>query len=386
MNSASATARDPDGKNEAMPVITSAWTRAAVAAIREDGARLPVLTAATIGPVVPGLDLWDMWQIEDADGATLMRDGRAWWFFLAAPREGDPELRHDRARIHLLSHGADGWRDHGPALPDNATPGSREWSGSARLAADGETLTLYFTAAGDRHGGPRFAQRLFEMRSRLIVSADGARCEGWGAPVEMIVADGHWYARADQDAPVGGGILGFRDPGYVRDPADGSEYVLFTGSAGQDHAAGVIGAARRDGDDWTLLPPLIAAPAVNSELERAHIIVRDGRYYLFWSTQGRRFAEGLVAPTGLYGMVADRLLGPYRPVNGTGLVAGNPASAPFQAYCWWVTAEGTVASFIDYPGTDDPHAASPHARRARFGGVAAPFFRLRFAGDAVTFG
>ncbi len=295
-------------------------------------------------------------------------------------------MRHDRARIHLLSHGGDGWRDHGPALPDGATPGSREWSGSARLATDGETLTLYFTAAGDRNGGPRFAQRLFEVRGRLVIEADSARCEGWDTPVEIFKADGDWYAPADQDAPVDGGILGFRDPGFVRDPADGQDYMLFTGSAARDGKTGVIGVARRDGDRWTLLPPLLEAPDVNSELERAHIIVRDGRYYLFWSTQGRRFAAGLFAPTGLYGMVADRLLGPYRPLNGTGLVAGNPEQAPFQAYCWWVTAEGDVASFVDYPGLEDPHAATPEARRTRFGGVAAPFFQLRFDGDAVTIG
>lgn len=367
-------------------MVTSIWTRTAVAAIGAEDARLPVLGAAAIGPVVAGLDLWDMWQIEDAAGATLTRHGRTYWFFLAVPRAGDPELRHDRARIHLLSHGGDGWRDHGPALPDGATPGSREWSGSARLTADGETLTLYFTAAGDRNGGPRFAQRLFEVRGRLVIEADSARCEGWDTPVEIFTADGDWYARADQDAPVDGGILGFRDPGFVRDPADGQDYMLFTGSAARDGKTGVIGVARRDGDRWTLLPPLLEAPDVNSELERAHIIVRDGRYYLFWSTQGRRFAAGLFAPTGLYGMVADRLLGPYRPLNGTGLVAGNPEQAPFQAYCWWVTAEGDVASFVDYPGLEDPHAATPEARRTRFGGVAAPFFQLRFDGDAVTIG
>ncbi|WP_010183463.1 glycoside hydrolase family 68 protein [Sphingomonas sp. PAMC 26605] len=367
-------------------MVTSIWTRTAVAAIGAEDARLHVLREAAIGPVVAGLDLWDMWQIEDATGATLARHGRTYWFFLAVPRAGDPELRHDHARIHLLSHGGDGWRDHGSALPDGATPGSREWSGSARLAPDGETLTLYFTAAGDRQGGPRFAQRLYAIRGRLVIDPDSARCDDWSTPVETVVADGHWYACADQDAPVDGGILGFRDPGYVRDPADGQEYLLFTGSAVTDGKTGVIGIARRDAAQWTLLPPLLEAPDVNSELERAHVIVRNGRYYLFWSTQGRRFAEGLVAPTGLYGMVADQLLGPYRPVNGTGLVAGNPEQAPFQAYCWWVTAEGDVASFIDYPGSDDPHAATPEARRARFGGVAAPFFQLRFDGDAVTIG
>ncbi|RZM06642.1 MAG: CocE/NonD family hydrolase, partial [Sphingomonas sp.] len=82
-------------------------------------------------------------------------------------------------------------------------------------------------------------------------------------------------------------IKGFRDPGYFRDPADGAEYLLFVGSAGWLDAIfdGVIGAARREGDRWVLTPPLIEAVGTNSEMERPHIVVADGRYYLFWSTQ-----------------------------------------------------------------------------------------------------
>jgi levansucrase len=366
------------------PILDS-WSPPALGAIRPEQ-QLPVLTPDAWHPAIPHLDLWDMWQVADAEGRTLIREGREWWFFLAVPRQDDPEARHDLARIHLVSHGDGSWRDHGPAFPDGFTPGSREWSGSARLHADGTTLLMAFTAAGDRDGGPRFRQRLFECQGRLVIAGHEARCEGWSPPVETVAADGDWYARADQSAPVGGGIKGFRDPGLFRDPADGRDYLLFTGSAGQGSEAfdGVIGLARRDGGGWTLLPPLLSAIGTNSELERPHIVAQGGRLYLFWSTQGRRFAPGIAAPTGLYGMVADRLDGPWRPLNGSGLVAGNPPAAPYQAYCWWVTGDGQVLSFVDYAGKGDPHAASVAERRARFGGTPAPFFRLRFAGDRVT--
>ncbi|SUJ21767.1 Levansucrase [Sphingomonas paucimobilis] len=117
-----------------------------------------------------------------------------------------------------------------------------------------------------------------------------------------MAADGHHYIVANQAEPENGGIKGFRDPGYFRDPADGSEYLLFVGSAGWVEEAfdGVIGVARRVDGQWVLQPPLIEALDVNSELERPHIILRNGLYYCFWSTQAKRFAPGLSAPTGLY--------------------------------------------------------------------------------------
>ena len=313
--------------------------------------------------------------------------GRAYWFFLAAPRLADPDLRHDQARIRLLSHSADGWRDHGAAFPDGFTPGSREWSGSAVLGADGVSLTMYFTAAGSR-GGPRtFEQRLFECRSRLGVADGIARIGSWSIPEESVAADGAFYDRADQAGPVGGRIKGFRDPGYFRDPADGAEYLSFVGSAGWTDVAddGVVGLARRTADGWALLPPPVTAIGVNNELERPHIIARDGLYYLFWSTQAARFSPACQAGvSGLYAMVAEAMAGPWRPVNGTALVAGNPPEEPYQAYCWWVTGELDVISFVDAWGLQggDP-LADPVLRRARFGGTVAPWFRLAIDGDRI---
>ncbi|MET4896638.1 glycoside hydrolase family 68 protein [Sphingomonadaceae bacterium jetA1] len=371
-----------------MTLTPAHWSADALAGIAAQAdARLPILTAADVVPILPGHDLWDMWPIAYADGRTAFLAGRSWWFFLATPRFDDPETRHDAARIRLTSHGADGWRDHGVTFPDGFTPGSREWSGSAVLGEDDATLTLYFTASGRRDGPHTFEQRLFETTGRFMLDGEHARLEGWSTPVESVAADGHHYIVANQAEPENGGIKGFRDPGYFRDPADGTDYLLFTGSAGwvNQPRDGVIGVARRERGRWMLRPPLIDALGVNSELERPHIILRDGRYYCFWSTQAKRFAPGIGAPTGLYAMVAERMAGPWRPVNGTGLVAANPAEEPTQAYCWWVTGEGQVISFVDYWGLEGRDAAAdPVLRRARFGGTAAPWFRLDFAGDRVT--
>jgi levansucrase len=367
------------------PEIPTPWTAAqAGRAADQPAAALPIITAADVVPIVADHDLWDMWQIAGADGRTVVVDGRSWWFFLATPRFADPDDRHDAARIRLTSHGADGWRDHGDAFPDGFTPGSREWSGSAVLDDDGVTLTMYFTASG-RKGGPRtFEQRLFETRGRF---ANG-RVGDWSIPIESIVADGATYLRADQAAAVDGRIKGFRDPGYFRDPADNAEYLLFSGSAGwvDDVHDGIVGIARRASSDdaWILAPPLVDAIGVNSELERPHIVLHDGLYYLFWSTQAKRFADGLGAPTGLYGMVASDMAGPWRPLNGSGLVAANPPAEPYQGYCWWVTGEADVISFVDFWGLAGKPLDDAAARRTYFGGTAAPWFRLALQGDTAT--
>ncbi len=343
---------------------------------------LPVIGPADVVPIVEGRDLWDMWQLRLADGATAILDGRTYWFFLAAPRFEDLDQRHDHARIRLLSHGPDGWRDHGNALPDGFSPGSREWSGSAVLS-DRETVSLYFTAAGRREGGPYCEQRLFGAQGRLVRSGDAARIEDWTPPRELFAADGTFYAPAREQAATGGMILGFRDPGYFRDPADSRDYILFTGSAAgaSDPYDGVIGIARRDGDVWTPLPPLVEALGVAKELERPHIIAHERRYYLFWCTPASRFAPGISARTGLYGMVADRLAGPWRPLNGSSLVIANPPAEPNQAYSWWVTGELDVVSFVDRWGLSEGRVLTNHRQ---FGGTIAPTARLRLDGDRAA--
>ena len=341
----------------------TAWTAGQVERIT--AAPLPApppITALDAAPVIPGLFLWDLWPVQHRDGRVAVVAGAELWLALSAPATPDPVKRHDRARIRLLVHDGAGWSDLGDALPDGLSPGSREWSGSAIL--DGNRLTLFFTAAGRRgEAGISYEQRLFAVTARLD---DGHRLSDWSVPVEAVRSDGIVYHPAQQDDGVVGTIKAFRDPAYFRDPADGAEYLLFTGSLAASPSAfnGAIGLAQRVGGAWTLLPPLLHADTVNNELERPHVVVHKGHYYLFWSTQASVFAPGITAPTGLYGMVAERLLGPYVPLNGSGLVLANPAAAPSQSYSWLVLADLRVASFIDL--LDD----------GAFGGVPGPMRHL----------
>lgn len=359
--------------------MTTDWTAAHIASI-VDPPRAPPIGRDALTPILPGFDLWDWWPVQDEDGAAADIAGGMLCMLLSAPAALDPDARHAHARIRLMHRVGERWTDLGPLLPDGFSPGSREWSGCAVLNRAGDAVTLHFTAAGRRGEGQiGYEQRLFETRARL----EGLRLVDWTPPVETVAADGCLY---ETDMTGGGGIgtiKAFRDPAWFRDPADGREYLFFAGSRAGSASAwnGVVGVAVRDGARWRLAEPLVSAEGLNNELERPHIVHHQGRYYLFWSTQAKVFAQGGPAgPNGLYAMVADRVTGPYRAVNGSGLVFANPESAPFQAYSWWVLADLSVHGFADMIGIGRP-PADAHEARAHFGGVPSPTLQLVLDGD-----
>lgn len=375
-------------------VSTTIWSPADVARI--DAARapaIPLIGRADVRDLLPGVDLWDMWPVQLVDGATARFDGWTLWLVLSAPRAPDPESRHQCARIRLMSQKDADWRDCGLLLPDDANPGSREWAGSALYDPAAQRLTLFYTAAGFR-GETRttVAQRLFQMWATLSVRDGVARASDWCGPTETIKSDGRHYEIVGAVEGAPGAIKGFRDPAHFRDPVTGHDYLYFTSSLAGSSSDwnGVIGVARSTTgrhDGWALLPPVLSADGLNNELERPIMMARDGLYYLFWSTQRKVFAaNGPSGPNGLYGAVGPSALGPFTPLNGTGLVAANPPEAPFQSYSWWVTQDLTVHGFADLVGVTSAADIQddPAWRRAHFAGGPAPAFRLLLDGDRAT--
>lgn len=345
---------------------------------------LPVFTAADAQPIAPDLDLWDSWPLQHEDGSTASIDGAQYWFFLSSQKFDDPGHRHFHARIRLMRVKDGEWTDLGHAMPDGFSPGEAEWAGSCVLHDDGTSVTLFFTAAGRKGTGRSYEQRIFGTRGTMGPHGPG----GWQQPEELFTADGAIYRPANQAEGAPGAIKAFRDPAWFRDPASGQVYLLFTGSAGWDDDPhnGLVGYAALVDGRWEPGQPLIHAVGVNNEMERPHILVRDGLYYLLWSTQRHTFSPSAMAgPNGLYGAVADRFEGPWTPVNGSGLIATNPPEEPTQAYSWWTTGEGEVWSFIDHWGMQGRSFAShPETLRAQFGGTPAPTFKLRFDSDRVS--
>jgi len=301
---------------------------------------------------------------------------------LAAPAVGHPEERHDRARIRLLARNGGRWRDLGDAFADGASPGSREWSGSAVRRPDG-TVSVFYTGAGVRgETVPTFHQRVVVAQPRLTVADGNVRLER-DTEHRVVLHGKDPYLPADEVVGGPGRIRAFRDPGWFRDPADGREYLLIAASVPWDGGfTGAVALADITTAPWNLLPPLLVSEGINHEIERPHVVVHDGRYHLFFCTSRRAFHPADGAPTGLYGFVAPALTGPYEPLNGSGLVIRNPPAQPDQAYAWLVLPDLSVESFVNYPVADshDPHLARPETARAQFGGTAAPVLRLGLQG------
>ncbi len=366
----------------------SRWLPQHVAAIAtEPVPHGPIISATDASPMLPGTDLWDMWPLQYRDGHHADIAGGTLWFVLSAPIVGGPDERHFLARIRMLFQYGGIWTDLGLALPAGFGPGNREWSGCAIIDDDG-AVSLFFTAAGVHGEIGGYRQRLVRTVGRLNTSGPSPSVTGWSVPVECFAADAEHYRIVDQRDGAIGKIKAFRDPGYFRDPADGASYLLFTGSlaASTSQHDGCIGIARAVDErlaEWVTLPPLVSADALNNELERPHIICRDGRYYLFWSTQQSVFApSGPAGPTGLYGMVAQSVLGPYMPINGTGLVLANPPAEPYQAFSWHVQADLSVTSFVDSWGMGGRMPQDETQARAHFGGTPAPSIRIALDGAA----
>jgi len=189
--------------------MTSAWTSAHVLSIdpaRADAA--PLIGKGKRHGLADGIVYWDMWPIQQADGAPAQIAGRELWMALSAPDRGDPSLRHFEAKIRLLERIGGGWQDLGPVLPDFPVPYEREWAGSAMT--DGERVSLFFTGAGtaSRPGG--YQQALFEAHG--TIGTDGLPT-GWSVPVpstatssvHYMAAEAHEGAgRADQGIPRSG--------------------------------------------------------------------------------------------------------------------------------------------------------------------------------------
>ena len=200
-------------------------------------------------------------------------------------------------------------------------------------------------------------------------------------------------------------IYTFRDPWFFEDPATGRTYLLFEANTpmpeGSDNfdgdpelqafngSVGIAESPTGEPTDWELRPPLLDAVCVNQELERPHVVVRDGRYYLFFSSHDHTFAPGIDGFDGLYGFVADSLRGDYRPLNDTGLVLTNPANAQFQTYSWMAFPhrdEVLVQSFFNYYDLgdltlDDVGHLPEEEQLGKFGGTLAPTVRLGIDGD-----
>ena len=375
---------------------------------QRDQATLIKRTSETVAPPAgeseidpaPDLHIWDTWPLRNRQGEIATVDGWQVLISLTAPADVAPGDRHDIAEHrYFVSRDGRNWNDGGPLFGDAAL-GTRQWAGSA-LVEDGK-LYLYYTAAGDEGIEElTYTQRLAVAHGgSLDSSGEQLSIEGPWSHEMLLEPEGHWYETQAQSGEM---TYAFRDPWFFEDPETGDSYLLFEsntpvdatdcgGERDQQAFNGCVGlAVSPSGDplEWEFRPPIFDSVCVNQEIERPHLVVQDGQYYLFVSSHVDTFAPGLAGYDALYGFVASSLDGDYQPLNNSGLVVTNPATAPFQAYSWLAVPCGDellVQGFLNYPtlaveSLDEIGALDSDEQRRAFAGTLTPTLRVELEGD-----
>ncbi|BCG59772.1 glycoside hydrolase family 68 protein [Paenibacillus sp. URB8-2] len=321
------------------------------------------------------LDVWDTWPLQNADGTVADFKGYDVVFGLA----GDPKKGWDTF-IYLFykkkgDNSIDAWKNAGRVFKDSdkyvpndpiLNQQGEEWSGSATLTSDGEVRLFYTNRHGWDPAHGFFGKQTLTTAQINVSEADSSTLKVDGVEDFKSIfdgGDGKIYQNVDQ--AFGGGDYSdnhtLRDPHYVED--NGRKYLVFeantgteTGYQGDDSffnkayyggsnkffenekdklllspkkslatlANGALGIIELN-DDYTLktvMKPLIASNTVTDEIERANIFELNGKWYLFTDTRGAKMVVDGIGPEDIYmlGYVADSINGPYKPLNGTGLV------------------------------------------------------------------
>lgn len=282
----------------------------------------PALAAYPPGVyAVDGQYIWDSWIVEDQ--GTLHR------YALSAPIAGyTPNQRHEHAFVrHAIStDGGKRWRDLGPAVTPQSHgiwPDHVVWTSSVMLRrnAKGEKEFLMFITGRSNADG--LTQRIGLTRSK-----DGQHFSVPEVILNPIESAG--YDITDDD----GIIMAWRDPYVIQDPKDGRWHMLF--SAKSKDGCGVIrptvGHAIADDDtlsQWTLQSPM-TLPQYYRQVEVPYMLIHNGKYYLFDSTQANPLVDNNAGKEAAYrGYVGDSITGPWKLIyEDTDRVYGHKIYAP----------------------------------------------------------
>ncbi|MHA8262434.1 glycoside hydrolase family 68 protein [Lactobacillaceae bacterium Melli_B3] len=245
-----------------------------------------------------------------------------------------------------------------------------EWSGSTVQTGE-NTVRLFYTAfsgSKDHGGNGQNEQVLATAKLQINATNDGLviNHKATSDHHTIFYGDGKYYQNIFQTQ---GEALRFtaddftlRDPHYIED--NGHKYLVFEGNTGtkfggpsyndnnnynyatiggskqyqkqvqkqlvknrntwngirNQYTNGALGILELN-NDYTVkkpLKPLVTFNGVDDETERPNVFKKDGKWYLFTDTRGRHFLKKTINKKGIFmlGFVADKLTGPYKPLNG----------------------------------------------------------------------
>lgn len=389
---------------------TSKWTIADALKVHIDD---PTTTMPVIDYNFPVMDNsilgWDAGALRDIHGYTTTFKG---WFVMWQLVVNKIDLTNKNIYNEWLNrnnsayigywYSKDGlnWTFGGRLLNKSADLEPWEWSGSLVMREGTEnTLDMFYTSVG-----PNPAVSIPSVSTGQIFADDTkVWFEGFTTTTNMFQADGIHEDNVEENP-----YWNFRDPHPFMNPVDGKIYCLYEGDvagvrgeftitdseighvppgyqvgSGAQYGAAAIGIARLESDytkgdfsKWTQLDPLVTALGVNSQLERPHVVFKDDLTYIFSISHNSTYVGSSTGPDGVYGFVSrNGIFGPYEPMNSSGLVLGNPSTAPLETYSHFVAPDLSVQSFINYlpaAGTTDPYNPTTY----RIGGTLAPTVRL----------
>lgn len=405
-----------------MTAKTSRWTIGDALKVRTDD---PTTTMPAIDHNFPTMNesimIWDSGALRNIRGKTVTFKG---WYVLWSLAVDKIDMtnaniydewhsRNNRAYIGYwfsrTGNGSD-WQWGGRLLNTSADLRPHEWSGGLVMREGTQNVVdMFYTSEADSP-----VNQSVPSVSTGTICADerGVWFEGFDTTTEMFEADGIHNANSSEDP-----YFDFRDPHPFLNPSDGRIYCLYESNvagmrgdftigndelghippgyapdAGAQYGAASIGiavlkeGAYEIGDfskkNWTQLDPLITALGVNDQTERPHVVFKGSKTYIFTISHHSTYSGDLQGPDGVYGFVSDTgLFGPYRPLNSSGLVLGNPSSAPYQTYSHFVDPDFYVQAFIDTvpdEGTDPNNPAT-----FRIGGTLAPTVKLAIENDST---
>ncbi|GAA5144319.1 hypothetical protein GCM10023340_11950 [Nocardioides marinquilinus] len=240
--------------------------------------------------------VWDFWHVGEG--------GRHHLFFLHAPRSlGDPDLRHEHARVgHAVSDDLVTWQRLPDALAPQPAPAFDDlacWTGSVAREPGGRWWL--FTSGITRAEGTG-VQRIGSAWSHDLV--------GFTRTDLVLEADPRWYDVAGGTDP--NGETHWRDPFVMRDDA-GTWHMYVTARTGGRRGGGVVGhATSSDLRQWDVGPPLSPASGRFDQLEVLSLARVEGRWALTFSCLGPEMPGAEPGDGGVWTVAVD---GPGAPVD-----------------------------------------------------------------------
>ncbi|MCQ2011132.1 glycoside hydrolase family 68 protein [Sporolactobacillus sp. STSJ-5] len=373
--------------------VTS-WTREDASSMGYNSSNtFPVFDISKVKSLDPERDIWDNWLVVDEEGKTADVNGYNILIALGAP-VGD--LSQARLMYFYSKQDENSWAPGGYVFADRLIEDTQEWSGSTIFTEDGYLQFFYTIASSyqDPETGIYQTNQRFAT-AKVPVAADSDKLQLLDPTYHelLIEPDGYLYqsveqaSRQEQRFPVqhradlGSDQVNnftFRDPHYFKDPADGTEYLLFEANTGEAlnaegtvrdqfigafpegyqpsaddlKANGCVGVLKLSSERTKadFLPPLLTSNLVTDEIERINVIVRGDLYYLFVVTHGNKMTvdgNDLVNRDFMIGFVSSELFGPYVPLNKTGLVITQ--KSPGDPYVGQENNEQYVYSWLVVP-------------------------------------